>query len=385
VAQFGESGGAAPQAGVLPPATPPPARPRARALGLALGRLSPGPLNAITDVAGVRVGHVTLIDAAGPVRTGVTAVLPHGGNLFREKVVAAVHVINAFGKATGTTQVAELGVIETPVILTNTLSVGAAFEGLVRDALRHNPEIGRGTGSVNPLVAECNDSYLNDLRGLWVRPEHVLAAIEGASAGPVREGVVGAGTGMSCYGWKGGIGTSSRRVDATRGGYTLGVLVLANFGRARDLVIDGVRVGEVVTPPRQRLAAPPPAGSCIVLIATDAPASARQLGRLARRAQTGLARTGSFGEHGSGEYAVAWSTARTVPHWPAGPTLSALELAEDGPVADALFQAVVEATEEAVIDALFTADTLDGRDGHIRHGLPVEEVLALLAGSAGRR
>jgi D-aminopeptidase len=347
--------------------------------------LPPGPLNAITDVAGVRVGHVTLLQEDGPVRTGVTAVLPHGGNLFREKVAAAVHVINAFGKAVGTTQVAELGVIETPVVLTNTLSIGAAFEGVVRHALRHNPEIGRGTGSVNPLVAECNDSYLNDIRGLCVRPEHVLEAIEKAAPGPVREGVVGAGTGMSCYGWKGGIGTASRRVDATGSGYTLGVLVLANFGRAVDLVIDGVRVGETITPPRQRRAASPAAGSCIVLIATDAPTTARQLGRLARRAQTGLARTGSFGEHGSGEYAVAWSTARTVPHWPAGPTLSALELAEDGPAIDALFQAVVEATEEAVINALFTANTLDGRDGHIRHDLPVEEVLALLKASAGRR
>jgi D-aminopeptidase len=315
------------------------------------------------------------------VRTGVTVVLPHEGNLFRAKVVAAVHVMNAFGKAVGTTQVAELGTVETPLVLTNTLGVGAAFDGLVTHALRQNPEIGTTTGSVNPVVAECNDGYLNDIRGRHVRPEHVLEAIERAAPGPVAEGVVGAGTGMSCYGWKGGIGTASRRIPERHGGFVAGVLVLANFGRPADLVIDGIPVGRSLVPPHRRRTQSPPssgAGSCIVLIATDAPADARQLRRIAARAQNGLAWTGSWGAHCSGEYAIAWSTAQTVPHWPAEPILPTARLAEDGPVIDALFQAVAEATEEAVVDALFVADTTDGVGGHVSNGLPVTDVLALV-------
>lgn len=368
---------------VAQPVTPPPSRLRARARGVVLGRLPPGPLNAITDVAGVRVGHVTLIagegprqEGRGPVRTGVTAILPHAGNLFREKVVAAVHVINAFGKAIGTTQVAELGVIETPIVLTNTLGMGAAFDGLVAHALAQNPEIGTTTGSVNPVAAECNDGALNDIRGRHVRPEHVGAALRQATAGPVAEGVVGAGTGMTCYGWKGGIGTASRQLSLGSATCTIGVLVLANFGRPSDLAIDGVPVGRVVVPE-----APPSDGygSCVIVAATDAPASARQLGRIARRAQQGLAVTGTFGEHGSGEYVLAFSTARRVPHWPSAATVPAMELAEDGPVLDGLFRGMAEATEEAIINALFTADTLSGVDRHIRYGLPVEQVTEVLS------
>lgn len=365
----------------------PAARPRARDLGVALGRMQPGPLNAITDVAGVQVGQVTLIEGSGrlkegvgPVRTGVTAILPHDGNLFREKVVAAFHVINAFGKPIGITQIAELGVLETPIILTNTLGMGTAFDGLVTHALHLNPEIGTSTGSVNPFAAECNDGALNDIRGRHVRPGHVLEAIERAAPGAVAEGVVGAGTGMTCYGWKGGIGTSSRRLPPQSGGFTIGVLVLANFGRPSDLVIGGVPVGRSIRPPRERPVAAPSegAGSCVIVVATDAPADARQLGRIARRAQNGLAYTGTFGDHGSGEFVLAFSTARIVPHWPSSPTLPAAELAEDGPLLNALFQAVAEATEEAVVNALFTADTLSGVDDHVRYGLPVQEVIALL-------
>ena len=230
-------------------------RPRARELGIRLGTLEPGRYNAITDVGDVRVGHVTIIDEGkaspprGPARTGVTVVLPHGGNVFRQKVPAAFHVINAFGKAVGVTQLQELGVLETPVALTNTLSVGSAFEGLVLHALAANPDIGRSTGNVNPVVAECSDARLNDIRALAVRPEHVLEAVAAARPGPVVEGSVGAGTGMICYGWKGGIGTASRTTGNGAGSHVVGVLVLANFGQPADLRIDGVPVGKSLRPP----------------------------------------------------------------------------------------------------------------------------------------
>lgn len=370
----------------------PPTRPRARDLGVVLGHMQPGPLNAITDVGDVRVGQMTLVssddgpDDAHAVRTGVTVVVPHPGNLFRDKVVAATHVINAFGKAVGTTQIEELGSIESLIALTNTLSVGTAFDGLVDHALWQNPEIGRSTGSVNPVVGECNDSGLNDIRGRYLRPGHVLEAIGRAAPGPVAEGAVGAGTGMTCYGWKGGIGTASRRLAAEQGGYTVGILVLANFGRAEDLMIGGVPVGLHIRPQNQN-AGPasrqPASGSCVTILATDAPAASRQLGRMARRVQNGLAWTGTSGDHESGEYVFAFSTARTIPHWPDQPSLPAEELAEDGPIINALFRATAEATEEAVIDALFTADTMYGVDGHVRYGLPVDEVVALLQGAHG--
>ena len=239
-------------------------RPRARDLGIRLGILEPGRYNAITDVGDVRVGHVTIIDEGsaspprGPARTGVTVVLPHGGNMFQLKVPAAVHVINAFGKTVGVTQLQELGVLETPIALTNTLSVGSAFEGLILHALAANPEIGRSTGNVNPVVAECSDAKLNDIRALLVRPEHVLEAIAAARPGPVAEGSVGAGTGMICYGWKGGIGTASRMTGGGAGSHVVGVLVLANFGSPGDLRIDGVPVGKSLRPPGSQASAPLP-------------------------------------------------------------------------------------------------------------------------------
>jgi D-aminopeptidase len=358
-------------------------RPRARDLGIRLGKLEPGSHDAITDVGDVRVGHVTIMDAGsasparGPARTGVTVVLPHGGNMFRQKVPAAFHVINAFGKAAGGTQLQELGVLETPVALTSTLSVGSAFEGLVRHALAANPEIGRTTGNVNPVVAECSDARLNDIRALIVRPEHVLEAISAARPGPVTEGSVGAGTGMICYGWKGGIGTASRTTGRGAGSHVVGALVLANFGQPGDLRIDGVPVGESLRPvdslaapvsparkiePAQETASAPrtsPAqdagGSCVVVLATTAPADSRQLGRLSRRVQNGLAWTGTFGEHGSGEYVIAFSTARLIPHAPGAGRLAAALLPEDGPMMDLLFRAVAESVEEAVVNALLGA------------------------------
>jgi D-aminopeptidase len=369
--------------------TPPAARPRARELGVILGSMSPGQFNAITDVPGVRVGQVTLFsgsaeDGTACVRTGVTAIVPHVGNIFREKSPAAVHCINAFGKFTGTTQIDELGTLETPIVLTNTLSVGIGFEGLVEHALRENPEIGLTTTSVNAVVAECNDSYLNDMRGRHVQVEHVVRAIDTAAAGPVAEGVMGAGTGMVCYGWKGGIGTSSRIVRADAGEYTLGVLTLANFGGAPELTIGGLHVGADQLPPGYpRREAPPslPAGSCIVVVATDAPLNTRQLGRIARRVQNGLARTGTYTHGQSGDYALVFSTARTISHWPAEPTTMAEELMDGGRTMNDLFQAAVEATEESVVNVLFVADTVHGRDGHVIHGLPAGEIAARLGRS----
>ncbi|MGA7088026.1 MAG: P1 family peptidase [Candidatus Dormiibacterota bacterium] len=361
-------------------ATYPLARPRARALGVRVGRLTPGSNNAITDVPDVRVGHVGIFEDLADgraIRTGVTVVLPHGDNLFLEKVVACAHVINGFGKPAGLSQVNELGVLETPVALTNTLSVGAAMEGLVLDALARNPEIGRSTDTVNPLVFECNDGGLNDIRGLHVRPDHVRQAIEVATVGPVQEGAVGAGTGMTCYGWKGGIGTSSRVVELGEASAIVGVLVLANFGEQRDLVVAGVAVGQRITPPRQARGGPT-AGSCIVVLATDAPLDHRQLQRLSRHAQTGLARTGTYGRHKSGEFVVAFSTARRVSHWSSDAVSSAATVREDAPTMDRFFECAVEATDEAVINALFVADTTYGTEGSVRDGLPTAEVCELV-------
>lgn len=337
---------------------------RARERGVVLGVLEPGEDNAITDVAHVRVGHTTLhVDDDACVRTGVTAVIPHGRNLLCEPVPAAVAVINAFGKAVGTTQVEELGMIETPIVLTNTFSVGAAYSGVVRHALRGN--IAENVRTLNPLVFECNDGWLNEIGALRVTPDHVLAAIDAAVDGPVLEGAVGAGTGMLCFGWKGGIGTASRRA----GDKVVGALVLANFGSRDDLVIGGVPVGRLLADPR-----PEPTrvgGSCIVVLATDAPLDARQLRRLATRAQYGLGRTGTFGHHSSGDYAVAFATSDDSPR-------------PDGAWLDPLFQSAVEAVEEAVVNALFAAETVEGAYGRVGYGLPVDEVTALIAGNGAR-
>lgn len=363
-------------------------RVRARQAGLTLGRLQPGPHNAITDVPGVAVGHVTLTNGSGGappvVRTGVTVVVPCAGNPFVEKPSAACHVINGFGKATGLTQIAELGQLETPIVLTNTLCVGAGMLGLVRHAIATNPDL----RSVNAVVAECNDGWLNEITGLAVSPDHVLQAIDAARGGPVVEGSVGAGTGMMCYEWKGGIGTASRLVPgdaplvASGAGASaddpvvVGALVLSNFGHAEDLRIDGMPVGRTLLPPSRIGRSVGQSGSCVVVIATSAALDARQLGRLARRAQTGLARTGAVVEHGSGEYAIAFSTRGTGsrtshPGYPDVPI-------QDGPEMNGLFRAVVEATEEAVINSLFAAATVVGQGGRVGTALPLDAVAALL-------
>jgi D-aminopeptidase len=352
---------------------------RARKLGVTPGVFGTGQLNAITDVAGVRVGQVTLIRGEN-VRTGVTAILPHPGNLFQEKVPGAVFVGNAFGKLAGSTQVNELGTIETPIVLTNTLSVGRAVDAVVGWALEQpgNEEV----RSVNALVGETNDGRLNDIRGRHVTTEDVVQAIKSAKGGPVAEGAVGAGTGTVCFDWKGGIGTSSRRLPADYGGYTVGVLVQTNYGGA--LMVEGVPVGEELGhapyPSGTAASAKPDGdysadGSCMMVIATDAPLGERNLKRLAARANFGLARTGSSYSNGSGDFAIAFSTSpgmrvRNGERAPRPYTM----LPNDA--VSPLFQAALEATEEAVYNALFMATTTTG-SGLTIEALPLDEVRRL--------
>lgn len=343
----------------------------------ALGQLPNGPHNAITDVAGVRVGHATLVRGEA-IRTGVTIVLPHAGNLFREKVPAAVHTINGFGKACGFEEVRELGQIESPIGLTGTLNVWRVADALATDAIRHNPEIARSTGTVNVVVGETNDGYLNDLQARPVGQAEVDAALAAArSSGdcaPVVEGCVGAGTGTTCYGWKGGIGTASRVTPAESGGWTVGALVQTNFGRAEELIFAGIPVGQWLRPSEQKQPSPPERGSVMVVLATDAPLDSRQLHRLCVRAGAGLARTGSHIGHGSGDFVIAFSTARRIRHWPNALTESSALLADEGRAMAGLFPAVVEAVEEAVLNSLCAATTTTGRGSHIRYALPVEEI-----------
>ena len=342
-------------------------RPRAREIGLAPGILPPGPLNAITDVAGVRVGHVTLIENDS-VRTGVTAILPHGGNLFQEKVPAAVYVGNGFGKLAGSTQVEELGVIETPIVLTNTLGVWAAGQAVVEYTLAQpgNQQV----VSVNPVVGETNDGGLNDIRSFPVRGSHVLEAIRKASGGAVEEGAVGAGTGTQAFGFKGGIGTASRVTPAK---HTVGVLVQSNFGGV--LTMDGVPVGRELG--RYLMRGETGDGSLMMVVATDAPLDARLLKRLARRAMLGMARTGSPSTHGSGDYVIAFSTAPGLRYryGSSGPQPRTV-LADDSMTP--LFEAVVEATEEAIYNSLLKAVTMRGFGGSTAEALPLDRLREIL-------
>lgn len=350
-------------------------RPRAREFGLVVGVLPPGPLNAITDVAGVKVGQVTLIEGKD-IRTGVTAILPHGGNIFQDKVPAGISVANGYGKLTGVTQVEELGTLETPIILTNTLSVPTAADALIDWTLGRpgNEKV----ASVNPVVGETNDGWLNDIRGRHVMKAHILEAIRAASGGPVAEGAIGAGTGTTCFDYKGGIGTSSRRLPESRGGFTVGVLVQTNFGGV--LTIRGVPFDKKDAGGGAAAAAGNPSGdgSCMIVVATDAPLDARNLKRLAKRALLGIARTGGYFSNGSGDYAIAFSTAEGVrlPHRAAGPTQTVTLLRDDA--LSPLFQAAAEATEEAILNSLFKAVRIEGKDGHVTEPLPLERVRALL-------
>ena len=362
-------------------------RPRAREAGVVVGILPPGPLNAITDVDGVRVGHATLV-RGDDVRTGVTAILPHGGNLFQEKVPAAIVVGNGFGKLMGSTQVRELGEIETPVLLTSTLSVPRAADALIEWMLARpgNEQV----RSINPIVAETNDGFLNDGRGRHVGRAEVVAALEGARGGPVEEGSVGAGTGTIAFGFKGGIGTASRALPAALGGYIVGVLVQSNYGGV--LTIAGAPVGRALgrhylrdelagAAPRVGADGPAPDrdradGSVILVVATDAPLDARTLERLASRALLGLARTGSAASNGSGDYAIAFSTfAGNRIRSTEGPrAVTTLGNESTSP----LFLAAIEAAEEAIYNSLFRAQTMTGRQGHTVEALPLAETLAIL-------
>lgn len=337
---------------------------RIRDYGIEIGRLKPGALNAITDVEGVTVGHVTL--SKGDMQTGVTAILPHQGNIFKEKVIAASHIINGFGKTTGTIQINELGTLETPIILTNTLNVGMASDVLIDYMLKQNPEIGRTTGTVNPIVAECNDMYLNDVRAKFVQREHVLDALEN-TATEFKEGAVGAGTGMLCYSLKGGIGSASRIMELEYGSYTMGVLVLSNFGILSDLNINNKPVGKEVKKALIESYKEEDKGSIIIIVATDLPVSERQLNRILKRSVTGLSRTGSIITNGSGEVVIGFSTATKIPHEKTNGTLSIPTIHEED--IDMAFRAIGEAVEEAILNSLFTAEEIVGRDGHRRPAL----------------
>ena len=361
--------------------------PRIRELDIDDSVLPTGPLDAITDVAGVAVGHFTLFRGEGawtgngPFRTGVTLILPHSGNLYEEKAPAAVHTINGFGKMIGFEQVRELGQVETPVALTGTLNSPRVADALITLAVEQNPYIGlgfaatgrQGYASVNPVVGETNDGYLSDMQARPVGTAEVRAALTDASTGPVAEGAVGAGTGTSCFGWKGGIGTASRVLPEAQGGFTIGALVQSNFGRPDELTIAGVPVGRHLQPPNYRPR--PEAGSIMIVLATDAPLDSRQLGRLCRRAAFGLARSGSTCHGGSGDFVIAFSTAYRLPDRPSELLAQRFVLYEQ-PIMSALALAVIESVAEAVYNSMLMAHTVVGRDGNTRYGLPADEVVS---------
>ncbi len=356
-------------------------RVRARELGLPLGRFKPGRYNAITDVEGVLVGHSTIISGAGgplkvgegPVRTGVTAILPNLGNIFMERLVGGGFVLNGAGEVSGMTQVMEWGLIETPILLTNTMSVGAVSDAVVRHMVGQHPGIGDEHDVIIPIVGECDDSWLNDISGRHVKAAHVLEAINNAKTGPVAEGSVGGGTGMITCDFKAGIGTSSRKLPEAMGGYTLGVLVMSNFGKMHNLRVGGLPVGEVLAerfremPRRQQSY-----GSIIAVVATNAPLLANQMNRLCKRVALGIGRVGSYAAHGSGEIVVGFSTANVIPRR-TQKMVAKLKILLDQRL-DPLYEAVMEATEEAILNSMCMAGPMDGINGNVVPALPLSEV-----------
>lgn len=370
--------------------TPEP-RQRIRDLGIVIGQYPTGSLNAITDVQGVKVGQRTLISGEGalnpgqgPIRTGVTVIVPRD-DVWHKKVAAGAFVLNGTGEMTGLSWVAESGFLEYPIALTNTLNVPRVANGVMSWMIKQYPAIGISDDTLTPVVAECDDGRLNDIQGRHVSEQDVMAALDGANSGLVQEGTVGAGTGMVSYGFKGGIGTSSRRLSAEEGGYTIGVLVNANHGRRPELIVGGVPVGKRYEPPVRMSEALMPGqseGSIIIVVATDAPLDGRQLTRLAKRAALGLARTGSTARHGSGDFILAFSTGNIIPHYPQAPTFQQTHLADTH--LNPLITATVEATEEAILNALTMATTVVGRDGYRVEAINLDRLKALMAASSPR-
>ncbi len=363
-------------------------RQRARDLGIVIGNYAPGQFNAITDVPGVKVGHQTLLSGEGvlkpgqgPVRTGVTVIIPRD-DVWQKKVAAGSFVLNGTGEMTGLAWVAESGFLEYPIALTNTLNVPRVANGVMSWMIKQYPAIGIEDDTLTPVVAECDDGRLNDIQGRHVSEQDVIAALDGATSGPVKEGTVGAGTGMVSYGFKGGIGTASRALPEKEGGYTIGVLVNANHGRRPELVVGGVPVGKLYDTPKAVAEALSPGqseGSIIIVIATDAPLDGRQLTRLAKRAALGLARTGSTARHGSGDFILAFSTANSIPHYPKEPTYTLTHLADTH--LNPMITATVEATEEAILNALTMATTVVGRDDHRMEAINLDRLKALASGA----
>lgn len=343
-----------------------------REYGTSIGILPTGPHNDITDVEGVLVGHETIIES-DHIRTGVTAILPHSGNIFQDKVPAAIYLGNGFGKLAGYSQVEELGNLETPIVLTNTLNVASGINGLIQYTLAQKGN--ENVRSVNAVVGETNDGYLNDIQGQHVKEAHVLAALDHATADPVKQGNVGAGTGTRCFSYKGGIGSSSRKVSEQAGGYTVGVLVQANFGGV--LHIKGLPIEELMRAEKKVPQQKDTDGSCMIIVATDAPLDSRNLKRLAKRAMLGLARTGGIASNGSGDYVIAFSTAEglRVPYVVQEPLLTQEVLSNDH--ISPLFLATIEATEEAIYNALFCAESLKGYNGTV-DALPADKVIELI-------
>jgi len=357
---------------------------RARDLGLPLGRFKPGRFNAITDVEGVRVGHATLIEGdgplavgKGPVRTGVTAILPSAGNIFMDRLNAGAFVLNGAGEISGLTQVVEWGLLETPILLTNTMSVGVVSDAVARVMVEENPGIGDEHDVIIPVVGECDDSWLNDITGRHVREEHVRAALASAAGGVVAEGAVGGGTGMITCDFKGGIGTSSRTLPEVFGGYTLGVLVMSNFGKMHNLRVAGMPLGEVLAETyRKQKRREHSYGSIIAVLATDAPLLPHQLNRLCKRVALGIGRVGSYAAHGSGEIITAFSTANVVPRRTRKMVYKMKILLDQR--LDPLYEAVMEATEEAILNAMCMATAMTGVNGNHAPALPLSEVRRFL-------
>ncbi|WP_249322579.1 P1 family peptidase [Wansuia hejianensis] len=335
-----------------------------RDYGISIGTMPTGSNNSITDVKGVKVGHTTLDE--GKIKTGVTAILPHEDNIFKEKLVAASHVINGFGKSTGIIQIEEMGTVETPIILTNTLSVGIAYETLIKYMLRQNKDIGDTTGTINPIICECNDGRINDIRGLHIKPEHIVEAIEKCNI-DFDEGNVGAGTGMMCYGLKGGIGSSSRIIEFDGIKYTVGVLVLSNFGSLEDFVLNGNPIGQRLFKEIQDINTIEDKGSIILIVATDIPLESRQLKRIIKRVYPGISRTGSYTGNGSGEVVIGFSTANRIKHYERNDIID-IKIINENKI-DKIFKATVEATEEAILNSLICSSSTVDRRGKIVYSL----------------